>query len=139
MPTWTEEEYTQWVKEHGLTTKDPTPPPKKQKYNNHKTIVDGIYFDSQLEADKYSELKLSLHMGVIAGFCRQPEFILLEGLGLTKPETYRADFIVFNLDGAYEIIDTKGVQTEVFRIKAKQFKHKFPRLELKIEQGRGDG
>lgn len=110
---------------------------KKPKYGNRKVTVDGIHFDSQLEADKYSELKLSLRMGVIAGFCRQPEFILLEGMGLVKPETYRADFIVFNLDGTYEIIDTKGIQTEVFRIKHKQFKAIFPWLKLKLEGKEG--
>jgi hypothetical protein len=126
---WTEEQYAEFLKRTGQAQ-----PEKKQKYNNKKVIVDGIGFDSTLEADKYNELKLSLKMGVIAGFCRQPEFILLEGLGHTKPEIYKADFIVFNLDGTYEIIDTKGFQTEVFRIKAKQFKHKFPRLKLKIEE-----
>lgn len=128
--SWTEEQFAEWQKKKGI---EPEPEKKKPKYGNGRPIVEGIYFDSQLEADKYSELKLSLHMGVIAGFCRQPEFILLEGLGLTRPETYRADFIVFNLDGTYEIIDTKGFCNEVFKIKAKQFKHKFPRLELKIE------
>jgi len=128
---WTEEQLADWQKKHGIT---PEPEKKKAKYGNNRPIVDGICFDSNLEADKYSELKLSLHMGVIAGFCTQPTFILLEGLGLTKPETYRADFIVFNLDGTYEIIDSKGeFQTEVFKIKHKQFKAKFPRLELKLE------
>lgn len=128
---WTEEEFAEWQKKKGIT---PEPEKKKAKYGNNRPIVGGITFDSNLEADKYSELKLSLHMGVIAGFCRQPIFTLLDGLGLTKPETYRADFIVFNLDGTYEIIDTKGgFQTEVFKIKHKQFKAKFPRLELKIE------
>jgi hypothetical protein len=128
---WTEQDYADYLKRTGQAS--PEPEKKKPKYGNNKVIVDGIYFDSQLEADKYSELKLSLKMGVISGFCRQPEFILIEGLGLTKPETYRADFIVFNLDGTCEIIDTKGIQTEVFRIKHKQFKQKFPRLELKVE------
>jgi hypothetical protein len=133
MPTWTEEQFAEWQKKQGIAPE----PEKKAKYGNGRPIVDGIHFDSNLEAKKYSELKQSLHMGVIAGFCRQPEFILLEGLGLMKPETYKADFIVFNLDGTYEIIDTKGMQTEVFRIKHKQFKHKFPRLELKIESKEG--
>jgi len=132
---WTEQEYADYLKRTG---KAPEPEKKKPKYNNNRVVVDGINFDSQLEADKYLDLKLQLRMGTIAGFCRQPEFILIEGLGLTKPETYRADFVVFHNDGTFEIIDTKGMQTEVFRIKHKQFKQKFPRLELKIE-GRDDG
>jgi len=131
---WTEEQYAEYLQRRGIEP----PEQKKSKYHNNRVIVDGIRFDSQLEADKYLDLKLQLRMGTIAGYCRQPEFILVEGLGMEKPVTYRADFIVFNLDGTCEIIDTKGMQTEVFRIKHKQFKQKFPRLELKIE-GRDDG
>jgi hypothetical protein len=131
---WTEEQLADFYKRTGKPQPEPE---KKAKYGNHKVIVDGIGFDSQFEADKYSELKLSLRMGMIAGFCRQPEFILLEGLGLTKPEIYKADFIVFNLDGTAEVIDTKGFETEVFKIKHKQFKAKFPRLELKVERRDG--
>ena len=126
---WTEEQYAEYLQRRGIEP----PEQKKSKYHNNRVIVDGINFDSQLEADKYHDLKLQLRMGAIAGYCRQPEFILVEGLGMEKPVTYRADFIVFNLDGTCEIIDTKGMQTEVFRIKYKQFKTKFPRLELKIE------
>ena len=135
---WTEDEYAEYcrrikVKPEALEARKAKKEKRPSKYRNTRITVDGITFDSQLEADKYSELKLSLRMGVIAGYCRQPEFILLEGLGPTKPETYRADFVVFNLHGTAEIIDTKGTQTEVFRIKHKQFKNKFPRLELKLE------
>lgn len=128
---WTEQEFIEFLKRTGKVL--PETEKKRSKFNNNRVIVDGIYFDSQLEADKYLELKQLLNVGAIAGFCRQPEFILIEGIGPMKPETYRADFIVFNLDGTAEIIDTKGMQTEVFRIKHKQFKTKFPRLELKIE------
>ena len=127
---WTEEQFAEYQKRTGAAIE----PVKKSKYNNRKTIVDGISFDSALEADKYSELKLSLKMGVINGFCRQAEFILQEGFGLTKPITYLADFVVFNLDGTAEVIDTKGFCTETFKIKHKLFKAKFPRMELKLEK-----
>lgn len=127
---WTEEDLAEYQKRTGIAQK----PVKKKKYNNNKTIVDGVYFDSALEADKYSELKLSLKMGVINGFCRQAEFILQEGFGLIKPITYLADFVVFNLDGTAEVIDTKGFCTETFKIKHKLFKAKFPGMELKLEK-----
>jgi hypothetical protein len=126
---WSEEQFADYQKKKGITHE----PEKKAKYNNNRPIVDGIYFDSTLEAGKYSELKLSLKMGVIAGFCRQTEFILQEGFGSTKPIAYLADFVVFNLDGTAEIIDTKGFFTEIFKIRYKLFKAKFPKLELKIE------
>lgn len=108
---------------------------KQSKYHNKRVIVDGILFDSQKEADFYNELKLQLMSGAILGFCRQPEFILVEGFADRKPVTYKADFIVFHLDGTFEIIDTKGFETEIFKIKHKQFLNKFPGLEIKIVKG----
>lgn len=128
---WTEQEYAEYLKRTGKASE---PDKKKPKYNNNRVVVDGINFDSQLEADKYLDLKLQLRMGTIAGFCRQPEFILVEGLGMEKPVTYRADFIVFYNDGTYEIIDTKGFETDEFKRTKKLFRAKFPRLELKIER-----
>jgi len=110
-------------------------PVKKPKYNNKRVLVDGILFDSQKEADYYSELKLQLKAGTIKGFCRQPEFILVEGFVGRKPVTYKADFIIFYPDGTAEIIDTKGMETETFKLKKKLFQEKFPGLELKIVKG----
>jgi hypothetical protein len=127
---WTEEEYTELLKRRGKAPGIE----KESKYHSKRIKVDGIYFDSQLEADKYNDLKLQLRMGTIAGFCRQAEFILQEGFAVTKPIAYRADFIVFLLDGTFEIIDTKGVEIEVFKIKKKMFVNKFPKLDLKIER-----
>ena len=108
-------------------------PVKKSKYNANRVRVDGILFDSQLEADYYSDLKLQLKMGTIKGFCRQPEFVLQEGFAATRPITYRADFIVFNLDDTAEIVDTKGFETQEFRRTRKLFKAKFPKLRLTVE------
>ena len=96
---------------------------KKSKYNANKVEIDGIKFDSQKEADYYSELKLRLAAKDIKGFCRQPEFVLAPNL------RYKADFIVFNNDGTSEIIDVKGMQTQVYKDKKKVFEDKF---DLKI-------
>lgn len=98
---------------------------KKAKYNNRKVEVDGIKFDSQKEADYYCELKLRLAAGEIKGFCRQAEFILAPDL------RYKADFIVFNNDGTSEIIDVKGMQTDLYQAKKKVFEDKF---NLKIKE-----
>ena len=92
---------------------------KKNKYNAKSVEYDGIKFDSQKEADYYSELKLRLAAKDIKGFCRQPEFVLAPNL------RYKADFIVFNNDGTSEIIDVKGMQTQVYKDKKKVFEDKF--------------
>lgn len=98
---------------------------RKSKYGAKKVEVDGIKYDSQKEADYYCELKLRLSAGEIKGFCRQAEFILAPNL------RYKADFIVFNNDGTSEIIDVKGVRTEVYIAKKKVFEDKF---NLKIKE-----
>lgn len=124
-----EDEYAKIMERRGV----PIPKnEKKSKYHNKRTVVDGIHFDSQKEADYYGELKLRLQAGEIKGFCRQPEFVLLEGFAGQRPETYRADFVVFQNDGTADVIDTKGTETEVFKIKKKQFQAKFPGLKLKV-------
>ena len=63
-----------------------------QKYHNIKTAVDGILFDSKLEAGRYAELKLLKQAGQIKSFKRQPSFLFDSGI------RYRPDFIVWGLD-----------------------------------------
>jgi hypothetical protein len=127
---WSEQEYEAYLKrqrkpESGvILTKVP-------KYHNCRVKKGGILFDSIKESNYYDDLKIQLRAGVIRGFCRQPEFILTEGFGDTKPMTYRADFIVFNLDGTAEIIDTKGMRTDLYIAKKKVFMEKYPKLEIK--------
>jgi len=99
----------------------------KSKYHNKKTVVDGISFDSQKESMFYSELKIRLQAKDIKGFCRQPEFILIDGDAVMK---YYPDFIVWENDKV-RIIDVKGMRTQVFINKKKVFEDKF---DLKIEE-----
>ena len=92
---------------------------KKSKYIANKTSVDGHTFDSKKEAEYYCELKLRLQGKEINGFCLQPTFMLAPGL------KYKADFIVFNKDNTYEVIDVKGVRTKEYIAKKKVFEDKY--------------
>lgn len=129
--SWTEEEYAAWQRKNGkqesgaILIKTP-------KYRNKRVKVDGFLFDSQFEANYYADLKLQLRAGVIRGFCRQARFILTAGGNGLEPMEYIADFIIFNLDGTAEIIDTKGFETDLFVAKKKVFKEKYPKLEIKV-------
>lgn len=128
---WTEDDFIEYLMRMNKCIKEP----KKQKtpkYNNKRTRADGILFDSKMEAEYYSYLKLQLSAGEIKGFCRQPKFILVEGFADQRPITYSADFIVFNLDGTAEVIDVKGMETEQWNRTKKMFQAKFPRMELKM-------
>lgn len=113
---WSLEEYKEYMSGNKKA--------KKSKYGAVKTNIDGHIFDSKKEAEYYSELKLRLQAKNIKGFCLQPIFILTEGL------KYKADFIVFNEDGTYEIIDVKGFKTKEYKVKKKVFEDKFD-LEIK--------
>lgn len=128
---WTEEQYMEWLERQGVKTARKKPK-KRSKYNNKKTWVDGICFDSKKEAEYYFELKTMAIVGEIKGFCRQPEFILVEGNPEERAITYKADFIVFHNDGRVEIVDVKGYESEQWKRTYKQFRLKYPELELAI-------
>ena len=104
---------------------------KPAKYRNKKTTIDGITFDSRMEAQRYVELKLQLESGIISGFGVQPSFVLPGGV------RYRADFIVS--DGATVWVeDVKGVETQAFKIKRKLWQRVYGSwLPLKLIK-RGD-
>jgi hypothetical protein len=105
---------------------------KKPKYNNKHTWIDGICFDSQLEARRYGQLKLLQRAGMIKGFCRQPEFVLVEGNEQQLAITYKADFIVFNLNRTVTVEDTKGYESEQWKRTYKMFKAKYPQIEISV-------
>ena len=109
------------------------PPPKKKrnKYGAAKVHVDGIRFDSRAEAEFYESLKLLQRADEIAGFCRQARFVITESKDGRGAE-YVCDFVIFENDGTYRIVDVKGVETDVFKLKKKSFAEKYPKLKLEV-------
>jgi hypothetical protein len=106
------------------------------KYNNKKTAIDGIVFDSKMEADYYQLLKEQQQTGEVRFIELQPRYMLQpsfkkSGRTIRKIE-YVADFLVTLSDGRVQVIDVKGVSTAVFRLKAKLFAYHYPDLELLI-------
>jgi len=93
---------------------------KKPKYNNKKTVVDDIIFDSAAEAAYYVSLKDSKRMGHIKYFLRQVPFHLP---GKVK---YVCDFAVCGADGYISYVDVKGFLTAMFRLKKKQVEELYP-------------
>lgn len=105
------------------------------KYNNRKTVVDGIVFDSKKEAEYYCELELRFRAGDILGYELQPEFILQEAftdsMG-TKHRAikYRADFRIMHTVHVQEVVDVKGVKTKEYQLKKKLFLAKYPQYKF---------
>lgn len=131
---WTEKDYDEYLK--GKKPKVKIQMPKKSKYGNKKTKVDGILFDSKKEADYYCDLMYLKKAGEVTKIELQPKYLLQEGFtknGKKHQEiNYIADFKVTYSDGKVEIIDVKGKRTEVFNIKLKLFEYRYKDLELKI-------
>ena len=111
-----------------------------RKYHNTKTVVDGIKFDSKLEAERYAQLKILERAGVIRSLELQPSFELLPSFrknGKTWRKTvYKADFrYILCEDDRIIIEDVKGsiaVITDVFRLKQKLFEYKYPEYTISI-------
>lgn len=95
--------------------------PKRSKYGNQKTVVDGITFDSKLEARYYSNLKLREKAGEVYGVELQRPFVLTINGFLVG--TYKADFCFWDsVEDRFRVVDIKGVSTPVFKLKAKMVK-----------------
>ena len=93
--------------------------PKRTKYGNKKTTVDGKTFDSKHEAERWKELQLLLAAGEIVGILPQVAFALPGGV------TYKADFVILNRDGTFRVEDAKSSATakdKVYRLKKRQMR-----------------
>ena len=115
--------------------------PRRHKYGAHKTVVDGIKFDSKREAEFYLYLKLLKRAKEIKNFKLQPRYRLLDGFTKFgkrhRPIDYVADFEVIHNDGTIETVDVKGHETAVFKIKRKMFEKKYPQKLTLVTYKRG--
>jgi len=94
--------------------------PKRRKYGNVPTVVDGIRFDSKREAAYYEQLKMRKAAGEVHFWLRQVPIHLPGG---TK---YVIDFLVFLRDDTVDFVDVKGKETKEFRIKRREVEHHYP-------------
>jgi hypothetical protein len=110
----------------------------KSKYKAKKTIVDGMRFDSQKEANRYLELKLLEKQGLIKYIDRQTRFELQPSYkknGKTiRPIYYVADFAYIDVKTGKTIIEdvkSEATKTQVYRLKKKILEYKYENLEIK--------
>jgi len=101
---------------------------------NIRTVVEGIKFDSQAEANRYCELLVLQRVGIVKEIKLQPRYLLQEafekdGMKYRKLE-YVADFLVTYQDGRQEIEDVKGRKTRTYIDKRKLFERKYPHLKI---------
>ena len=107
-----------------------------RKYRNTEKVVDGIKFDSKLEARRYIQLKLLLQAGEISDLRTQLEFVLQPSYKKNNKTIraikYVADFVYYDVRKKKTIVeDTKGFKNDVYKLKKKIFEYKYPDLEIK--------
>ncbi len=90
--------------------------PRKSKYKNVKTEVNGVKFDSVHESKRYGILKLREKANEITALSLQVPFNLGE-------KSYRADFVYFDrLKMQWVVEDAKGTKTSEYIHKRKLMK-----------------
>jgi hypothetical protein len=99
-----------------------------RKYRNRPEYVDGIKFDSGLEANRYRELKLLERAGLVRDIECQPKFrltcggrpVLIKSQGYPngRQATYRADFRYYDIERERQVVeDAKGYDTPGSRLR----------------------
>ena len=99
------------------------------KYNAKKVEYKGVVFDSKVECDYYQYLERNLG----DGYDRielQPRYELIPKLDKQRKTEYIADFALFKDDVLVEVIDVKGMPTEVAKLKAKIFRYQNREIPL---------
>jgi Fe2+ or Zn2+ uptake regulation protein len=109
---------------------------KTSKYGSHKTVVDGIEFDSKKEAMRYAELRTLEKAGAIHDLKMQVKFVLIpaqreadtigargairKGKIIERECAYVADFVYTDVETGETVVeDTKGFKTKDYIIKRK--------------------
>ncbi len=91
---------------------------KGNKYKAERTTVDGITFDSKMEARRYEELRQMESAGIIRDLVLQPRYPLV--VNGHKIGTYVADFEYYDKEKDMVITeDVKGVKTPAYKLKKK--------------------
>lgn len=92
---------------------------RPHKYGAKSVTIDGVWFASTKEGKRWCELQLMQHGGYISDLKRQVRFpIDVNGIPICH---YVAD-ATYQRNGKLVVEDCKGVETDIYRLKAKLMK-----------------
>lgn len=99
---------------------------RKNKYNAKKVVVNGVTYDSQLEYERYCELKMLQKAGIITDLKYHKRFVLIEKNENGREIAYEADF-VYKKDGKTIVEDTKSepTKTRLYALKKRLMLEKY--------------
>lgn len=94
-------------------------PLRRSKFGNVKSEYKGILYHSKAEVNYARGLDLRIFAKDIKGWQRQiPIKLVVNGIKIC---TYNLDFEITHLDDSKELIEVKGHQTAVWKLKKKLF------------------
>jgi hypothetical protein len=110
---------------------------------NQRVTVDGFAFDSKAESRRYAELLLLEAAGQIEDLTVHPVYLLqasfVDSAGRKhKAISYEGDFGYTevldpqSIQGRAVVEDVKGHRTEVFRLKEKLFRFRYPAIDFRV-------
>jgi hypothetical protein len=110
----------------------------RSKYGNRRVVADGYTFDSKAEHAEYQRLRLRERAGDISKLVVHPKYTVLESFhtsdgGSVPGIVYEADFSYIER-GREIVVDVKGRQTDVFKIKKKLLLKAYPNIRFVIVQ-----
>jgi len=105
------------------------------KYHARRTVLDGIAFDSQVEAARFAELRLLERAGQISDLQVHPRFVLLQADSYGPQVRYEADFS-YRQDGQLISEDVKGAATKTptWKLKFRLAQARYPEYTFRIEE-----
>lgn len=99
------------------------------KYKNRKCSYNGLRFDSVKECKYYILLEARQARGEISNLQTQVKYLLQPAFKLNNKTVravyYIADFVYYDQSGTIHVVDTKGVKTDVYKLKKKLFQFKY--------------
>ena len=109
---------------------------RNSKYNSYTVTIDNISFQSIMESRFYLRLLEMKAEGKIKSFSMQVTYELQPKFKdkftgkAVRAITYIADFVVIDSKNNTMVIDVKGKETDVFKIKKKMFQYKYPNIRF---------
>lgn len=103
---------------------------KVGKYGNQRTNYNGRSYQSKAEARYAKKLDILKGGGQIRDWRPQvPVPLVVNSMLIAK---YIVDFAIINNDGTRELIEIKGMETAVWKLKYKLFKALYPDLKITV-------
>ena len=107
----------------------------RNKFGNKPITIDCINFPSKAEGSRYLQLKLMAQSGEITKLRVHPPFVIVNDFTYRGKKvrgiTYVPDFTYLDLrDNELVAEDVKGRLTDVYKLKAKLFKKRYPKYRL---------